>query len=43
MAVDKKAVGRVPRFVLAGAIGRARPGVEVPEGRLREVWDVCRQ
>ena len=38
MAVDKKSVGRMPRFVLADAIGSVRFGCEVAEGRLEEVW-----
>lgn len=38
MAVDKKAVGRMPRFVLADSIGAVRFGCEVAESRLKEVW-----
>lgn len=43
MALDKKASGRVPRFVLAESIGRARHGVEVTPGLMKEAWDVCRK
>jgi len=43
MGVDKKSAGRVPRFVLLEALGRARAGVEVPEALLEEVWHVGRQ
>ena len=43
MALDKKASGRVPRFVLADRIGRARHGVEVTPALMKEAWDVCRQ
>ena len=43
MAVDKKSEGRVPRFVLAGRIGSATPGREVPERALEEAWHVCGQ
>ncbi len=39
MSLDKKAAGRVPRFVLAEAIGRVRHGIEVPPEVLKEVWD----
>ncbi len=41
MASDKKAAGRVPRFVLVEALGRTRTGVELPEALLEEVWHVC--
>ena len=43
MALDKKAAGRVPRFVLAEAIGRVRPGVEVPRAVLKEAWNALAQ
>ncbi len=39
MSLDKKAADRVPRFVLAEAIGRVRHGVEIPPDVLKEVWD----
>lgn len=42
MALDKKTADRVPYFVLAEAIGRARPGCPVPEGLLEEVAHGCR-
>lgn len=43
MAVDKKAVEGVPRFVLAEEPGRVRTGVEVPAALAEEVWHECRQ
>jgi 3-dehydroquinate synthase len=38
MGVDKKSVGRSPRFVLADRLGNAVFGCPVPESRLEEVW-----
>lgn len=38
MAVDKKSVGRMPRFVLAERIGHVAFGCEVGADRLKEVW-----
>ncbi|MBM4154151.1 MAG: 3-dehydroquinate synthase [Lentisphaerae bacterium] len=43
MALDKKASGRIPRFVLADRIGHARHGVEATPALMKEAWDVCRQ
>ncbi len=43
MARDKKAAGRVPRFVLLERIGSARYGIEVPAEVLKEAWDALRQ
>lgn len=39
MAVDKKIVGGLPKFVLADCIGRVEFGCEVPEALMEEVWD----
>ncbi len=41
MRVDKKAVGRGLRFVLAGKLGQSVPGCEVPDDALRDTWDSC--
>ncbi|NOU35426.1 MAG: 3-dehydroquinate synthase [Kiritimatiellaceae bacterium] len=38
MAVDKKTVGGIPKFVLADRIGHVEFGCEVPEKLLEEVW-----
>lgn len=38
MGVDKKSVGRSPRFVLADRLGEVSFGVPVAEDRLEEVW-----
>lgn len=38
MAVDKKSVGGLPKFVLADRIGHAEFGCDVPEALLEEVW-----
>jgi 3-dehydroquinate synthase len=38
MAVDKKTVGGVPRFVLASSIGEVTIGHELTEGLLEAVW-----
>lgn len=38
MAVDKKTVGGLPKFVLADRIGHVEFGCEVPEKLLEEVW-----
>lgn len=38
MAVDKKTVGGLPKFVLADRIGHVEFGYEVPEKLLEEVW-----
>jgi 3-dehydroquinate synthase len=38
MAVDKKTVGGLPKFVLADRIGHVDFGCEVPEQVLEEVW-----
>jgi 3-dehydroquinate synthetase len=43
MAVDKKTVGGLPKFVLADRLGHAVFGCEVPEELLEEVWDGIRQ
>ncbi len=39
MAVDKKTVGGLPKFVLADRIGHVEFGCEVPEKLLEEVWN----
>jgi len=39
MAVDKKAVGGIPKFVLADRIGHVEFGCEVSEELLEEVWN----
>lgn len=39
MAVDKKTVGGLPKFVLADRIGHVEFGCEVPEALLKEVWN----
>jgi 3-dehydroquinate synthase len=39
MAVDKKTVGGLTKFVLADRIGHVEFGCEVPEELLKEVWD----
>ncbi|MDD3275591.1 MAG: 3-dehydroquinate synthase [Kiritimatiellales bacterium] len=39
MAVDKKTVGGLTKFVLADRIGHVDFGCEVPEALLEEVWD----
>ena len=39
MAVDKKTVGGLPKFVLADRIGHVEFGCEVPEELLEEVWN----
>jgi 3-dehydroquinate synthetase len=39
MAVDKKTVGGLTKFVLADRIGHVEFGCEVPEKLLEEVWD----
>ncbi len=39
MAVDKKTVGGLPKFVLVDRIGHAEFGCEVPEELLEEVWN----
>ncbi|MCC7300133.1 MAG: 3-dehydroquinate synthase [Verrucomicrobia bacterium] len=39
MAVDKKTVGGLPKFVLADRIGHVEFGCEVPEELLKEVWN----
>jgi 3-dehydroquinate synthase len=39
MAVDKKTVGGLPKFVLADCIGHVEFGCEVPEELLEEVWN----
>jgi 3-dehydroquinate synthase len=38
MAVDKKAVGGLPKFVLADRIGHVDFGCEVPEATLERTW-----
>ncbi len=38
MAVDKKTVGGLPKFVLADRIGHVEFGCEVPEELMEEVW-----
>lgn len=38
MATDKKTKGRIPRFVLADAIGKVTFGCEIPEDALRETY-----
>ena len=38
MAVDKKTVGGLPKFVLADRIGHVDFGCEVPEELMKEVW-----
>lgn len=43
MSVDKKSVGRAPRFVLADRLGEATFGCTVSEERLEEVWHVLNQ
>lgn len=43
MAVDKKTVGGLPKFVLADRIGHVDFGCEVPEQLLEEVWNGIRQ
>ncbi len=43
MALDKKASGGAPRFVLADRIGRVRHGVAVSPELVKEAWHVCRQ
>jgi 3-dehydroquinate synthase len=40
MAVDKKTVGGLPKFVLTDRIGHAEFGCEVPEQLMAEIW--CR-
>jgi len=39
MAVDKKTLGGLPKFVLADRIGHVEFGCEVPEALMEEVWD----
>lgn len=39
MAVDKKTVGGLPKFVLADRIGHVEIGCEVPEKLLEDVWN----
>ena len=39
MAVDKKTVGGMPKFVLASEIGKVSFGNEVPEALLEQVWN----
>ncbi|MBC8206726.1 MAG: 3-dehydroquinate synthase [Kiritimatiellales bacterium] len=39
MAVDKKTVGGLPKFVLADRIGHVDFGCEVPEELMEEVWN----
>lgn len=39
MAVDKKTVGGLPKFVLADRIGHVEFGCEVPEALMEEVWN----
>jgi 3-dehydroquinate synthase len=39
MAVDKKTVGGLPKFVLADRIGHVEFGCKVPEALLEDVWD----
>jgi 3-dehydroquinate synthetase len=39
MAVDKKTIGGLPKFVLTDRIGHVDFGCEVPEELLKEVWD----
>ena len=39
MAVDKKTVGGLPKFVLADRIGHVEFGCEVPEALLEEAWN----
>ncbi len=43
MAVDKKTVGGLPKFVLADRIGHVDFGCEVSEKLLEEVWNGIRQ
>lgn len=43
MAVDKKTVGGLTRFVLADRIGHVEFGCEVPEKILEDVWDGMEQ
>lgn len=43
MAVDKKTVGGLPKFVLADRLGHVEFGCDVPEELLKEVWDGIRQ
>ena len=39
MAVDKKTVGGLPKFVLADRMGHVEFGCEVPEDLMEEVWN----
>lgn len=39
MAVDKKTVGGLPKFVLADRIGHVEFGCEVPEELMEDVWN----
>ena len=43
MAVDKKTVGGLPKFVLADRIGHVEFGCEVPEELMEEIWHGIRQ
>ena len=43
MGVDKKSVGRAPRFVLADAVGSVAFGCTVAEERLEETWHVLHE
>lgn len=43
MAVDKKTVGGLPKFVLADRVGHVDFGCEVPETLLKDVWDGMEQ
>jgi 3-dehydroquinate synthase len=43
MAVDKKPVGGLPKFVLAERSGHVEFGCEVPEALLEETWNGMRQ
>jgi 3-dehydroquinate synthase len=43
MAVDKKTVGGLPKFVLTDRLGHVEFGCEVPEKLMEEVWDGIRQ
>lgn len=39
LAVDKKTVGGMPKFVLVGPLGTAHIGCEIPEDLLSDLWN----
>jgi 3-dehydroquinate synthase len=39
LAVDKKTIGGMPKFVLVSAIGTSSFGNEVPEERMEQIWN----